>query len=297
MQRKEQAGREPSTVKAIPPARDRMQSDLLVGCIGLLLGAKAAIQIVQLRSLGPLPAWLWISIGVSIGFAVLVWLLRSATGPAACLGGCICLNVLLRQEFAFGWRETAMPSLLVLFVLTFAATRFGRARKESLGLAEPKRGRRASQVVANLGVAGLCALGTAPHGSGFGTGALFAAAIAALAEATADTLSSEMGQVLGGTTLLITTGRPVPRGTDGGISLAGTACGVLGAAVVVLVSPFAGNSYLMLACFAGGCVGLFFDSLLGATVERRGWLGNDLVNFLSTAVAALVAYLAVRLFS
>jgi uncharacterized membrane protein len=39
----------------------------------------------------------------------------------------------------------------------------------------------------------------------------------------------------------------------------------------------------------GACAGLFFDSLLGATVERRGWLGNDLVNFCSTLFAALVA--------
>ena len=44
-----------------------------------------------------------------------------------------------------------------------------------------------------------------------------------------------------------------------------------------------------------GCAGLFFDSLLGATVERRGWLGNDLVNFASTVFAAVVAYAAVRL--
>jgi uncharacterized membrane protein len=36
-------------------------------------------------------------------------------------------------------------------------------------------------------------------------------------------------------------------------------------------------------------VGLFFDSLLGATAERRGWIGNDLVNFASTLVAALIA--------
>jgi uncharacterized membrane protein len=32
--------------------------------------------------------------------------------------------------------------------------------------------------------------------------------------------------------------------------------------------------------------GLFFDSLLGATAERRGWLNNDAVNFLSTVAAA-----------
>jgi uncharacterized membrane protein len=37
--------------------------------------------------------------------------------------------------------------------------------------------------------------------------------------------------------------------------------------------------------------GLFVDSLLGATLERRGWLNNDAVNFLSTLAAALIAIL------
>jgi uncharacterized membrane protein len=40
-----------------------------------------------------------------------------------------------------------------------------------------------------------------------------------------------------------------------------------------------------------GVFGLFFDSLLGATLERRGWLNNDAVNFLSTASAAALALL------
>jgi uncharacterized membrane protein len=48
--------------------------------------------------------------------------------------------------------------------------------------------------------------------------------------------------------------------------------------------------------FAAACAGLCFDSILGATVERRGWLGNDLVNFSSTLVAAMVVmgYLMLR---
>jgi uncharacterized membrane protein len=41
--------------------------------------------------------------------------------------------------------------------------------------------------------------------------------------------------------------------------------------------------------FGAGIGGLVFDSWLGATVERRGWLGNDLVNFSSTVFAAGVA--------
>jgi uncharacterized membrane protein len=54
-------------------------------------------------------------------------------------------------------------------------------------------------------------------------------------------------------------------------------------------------SQAAIALFAG-IFGLFFDSLLGATVERRGWLGNDLVNFTSTAFAAVLAAVVYRFF-
>jgi uncharacterized membrane protein len=37
------------------------------------------------------------------------------------------------------------------------------------------------------------------------------------------------------------------------------------------------------------------DSLLGATLERRGMLGNDAVNFSSTAIATVLAFLIVSL--
>jgi uncharacterized membrane protein len=47
-----------------------------------------------------------------------------------------------------------------------------------------------------------------------------------------------------------------------------------------------GNLAVFWVSCAGAAFGLFFDSLLGATLERRGWLNNDGVNFLSTASAA-----------
>jgi uncharacterized protein (TIGR00297 family) len=115
------------------------------------------------------------------------------------------------------------------------------------------------------------------------------ALVAALAEATADTVSSEMGEVLGGEPVLLTTLRRVPAGTDGAISLAGTLAGCAGAAVIALIAVIILPVSWMegLAATAAGVFGLFFDSLLGATLERRGWLNNDAVNFLSTCAAAL----------
>ena len=119
--------------------------------------------------------------------------------------------------------------------------------------------------------------------------------VAALAEATADTLASELGEVLGGPPFLVTTLRRVAPGTDGAVSLAGHGGGngrsrPGGAGGGVYAWIRARRRSLLQDLGAVG--GLFVDSLLGATAERRGWLNNDAVNFLST-FAALAGCLAI----
>jgi uncharacterized protein (TIGR00297 family) len=263
--------------KAIPEGRDRSQSRVLVGVVVpvLMVGAVWVYRPFTSGSVVPLLA--------CIGFAGLVWLLRSATLPAAGVGFLVCA-ILARSPIVWtGFAplpifHPAIPALIALFVLAFAATRYGRKEKERQGIAEARSGRRASQIVANLGVAALCAL------MGWYDGC-----IAALAEATADTISSEIGQALGGTTWMITTLRNVPSGKDGGVSVAGTLAGIAAAGIVVGAGSL--NHALWpdkALVFIGACLGLFFDSLLGATAERRGWVGNDLVNFASTLFAAML---------
>jgi uncharacterized protein (TIGR00297 family) len=226
------------------------------------------------------------ALGISLVLALLVFLARAATPPAAVTGGVITAVLTLGVS---PWHRSGLPALLSLFVLTFAATRFGRARKQQLGVAEDKRGRNAAQVAANLGVAGLGAAAGLSHPQHDTFYAVVV--VAALAEATADTLASELGEVLGGPPLLVTTLRRVAPGTDGAISLAGTLAGTSGAMLVVLVaaSTLGLKPGDALAAGVGAVGGLFVDSLLGATAERRGWLNNDAVNFLSTLAASLLA--------
>jgi len=138
-------------------------------------------------------------------------------------GGMIAFIIAGRELKAF-W------VLLVVFLLTLVATRVGRSRKQQLRVAEPRSGRSASQVAANLGVAALCL--ALPAFNGF-----MLLALSALAEAAADTVSSEFGSAFPGRTVLITTWQPVTPGTDGGISFTGTLSGAAAALIV------AGASY------------------------------------------------------
>jgi uncharacterized protein (TIGR00297 family) len=240
------------------------------------------------------------TVGICIAFGLAVWLTRAGTVPAVFTGTLITGCLYMRTP---GWR-TALWPLIAMLVFTLAATRYGRRRKEELGLAEREAGRAASQVAANLGVAALaCIPLTAAQlyaPSPRATLTVLAGISAALAEATADTLSSELGQVFGGQPRLLTTLRPVSAGTDGGITLAGTACGCLGAALIAAVAAivFQLNASFAVLIFICGVLGLFVDSFLGATFERRGTLNNDAVNFLSTLTAAVcAAWMAGRILS
>jgi uncharacterized protein (TIGR00297 family) len=195
--------------------------------------------------------------------------------------------------------RSGLTPLALLFVLTFVATLAGRRRKTKMGLAEGRKGRSAAQVIANLSVAGLSVsplAGWAALGCGGALGistgwVMKTMCLAALVEATADTVSSEVGQAFGGQPLMITSLRRVAPGTDGAVTALGSCAGVAGGAVVAIAGGWAmhlGVRGAAVALGAGVC-GLFFDSLVGATLERRGWVGNDLVNFASTVFAAGLA--------
>lgn len=248
---------------------------------------------------------------ISAAFALVAWAARAGTPRAALAGGLLAATMLLASADGAHWLRSALPSLLAMILLTYFATRFGHRSKAELGAAESRRGRNAAQVTANLGVAGLAgaaalairqanpgliasSLASWPSHSSPRWAAVCAAMLtAALAEAAADTLSSEIGQVLGESPLLVTTRSCVAPGTDGGMSLPGTVAGVTGAIVVVLVAAPTLRLSLRAgaACAVGAIAGMFFDSLLGATAERKGLLNNDAVNFLSTLAAALLAVL------
>ena len=223
---------------------------------------------------------------VAVGFALLARLMRAVTDGGALVGAVIAFLLMSACGLA------GFLPLLAVFLLTWLATRWRADRKASIGVAEHRGGRRASQVLANLGAAGLCAWAAAAFSDQ--NAILLAAGMAALAEAAADTVSSEIGQGTGSTPRLIVGLAAVPPGTNGAISLEGTLAGCIAASVVAWVAAFSNIIPLRwtpLIAFAG-VLGMIFDSVLGALFENRDRMGNDSVNFVSTIFAADLSLLA-----
>lgn len=221
---------------------------------------------------------------LTLAFALLARRMRGVTSSGALVGAVSCFVLYL------GGGPGAFAALVLVFALAWITTRLGYQRKQKLGTAERREGRKGSQVVANLGVATACAALSlfVPHPTFF-----LLAMAAALSEAAADTVSSEIGQAYGENARLITTWNAVPPGTDGGVSLLGTLAGVVAAGAVSSVCVLGGLLPLRgLPISAGAAIlGMFADSFLGAWLERRSLVNNDSVNFLGTLIAALAAFL------
>jgi uncharacterized protein (TIGR00297 family) len=204
------------------------------------------------------------------------------TVAAAATGGALGLLIYLGSSFG------GLVLLALFFGLGTAASGWRVAEKRRLGLAEENKGRRtAGQVVANAGVAallGLLAWQLPQHAAV--AGLMLAGSFAA---ATADTLSSELGNVYGRRYYNILTFRPDTRGLNGVVSLEGTALGLAGTAVLAGAYCLGAGwgpafGWLLVA----GTAGNLMDSVLGATLERGGVLGNNAVNFINTLTGALV---------
>jgi uncharacterized protein (TIGR00297 family) len=303
--------------KAIPERRDRLQSRVLVGVVGVLLTLLTVAVLLPVHFLwGEQELREHIELvkiaGISVAFAGLVLSLRAATVGGALFGGVISfLLVSGTASSQYTIVRSGLAPLALLFVLTFLATRAGRRVKAQAGLAEKRHGRNAAQVIANLSIAALAvsALGFVvvmrgevccgtPYYTVWVWPAMMMMCLAAMVEATADTVSSEIGQAYGGRPVMLLTFQHVDPGADGAVTLLGSLAGIMGGVFVAGVGMWAlrlRGSQAAIALFAGIC-GLFFDSFLGATVERRGWIGNDLVNFISTLFAAALAAVVYRFF-
>ena len=184
-----------------------------------------------------------------------------------------------------GWRGFLV--LAGMFAIGTVLTRLGYARKESMGVAEAKKGARgASHAFANSGVAALAAV------AAWGTGAPVWSAcfVGALATASMDTAGSEVGPLWGKRTISLKTLRAVPAGTEGAVSAEGTLAGLAVALVLGGLGWWVGllpSATHVLFIALAAWIGNLYEGILGS----RRLLPHTWLNATNTLVGGLAAAL------
>ena len=263
---------------------------------------------------------------LATAIAALAWraraLTRSGAFAAAIVGAC---------AVAAGWSWGAM--LLAFFASATLLSRVRRGEKalRTAGVAAKDDERDAIQVLANGALFAAAAVmfklrwaaawGTVDPSPAL-TASWMVLGAGAISAACADTWSTEIGTLARTPPRLITTRRPVPAGTSGGVTVYGL-LGMAGGALFMGATAWSVRwpPRVAVAAVAGGIAGALADSFLGATVQAKrrcprcgalterdvhdcgtetepaggiAWLDNDAVNALATGVGALAAFAAWR---
>jgi len=192
---------------------------------------------------------------------------------------------------SLGWR--GWLAVVAYLALGSLVTRLGFRRKQAAGLAEARGGRRGPENVWGSALVGAALALIACRAPLDWQTVLLVAFAASFAAKLADTCGSEIGKRWGRHTVLITSLRPVPPGTEGAISLEGTAASLAGAVLMALVLSLLGflpTPAAVLVVVAAAMVATLLESVVGATLQPRlAWLSNELVNGLQTLMAAALA--------
>jgi uncharacterized protein (TIGR00297 family) len=244
---------------------------------------------------------------IAVAVSAVAWRLRALTGAGAVAAGVVGSGIL--------WGAGAAGGLILaaFFVPGSLVSRLTERRTPSWVDAKGNQ-RDAVQVLANGGVAllgGLVAHAAAADGVRLLSGALAAAA--------ADTWATSIGTLSRREPVVIISGRRVPTGTSGAVSIVGTVGALVGAGLVAATAGLAvSQPGLAWTALVTGVLGMVADSVLGATVQGRyrcpdcgvgserrrhrcgtatirvggsQWVDNDLVNALATGFAGVVAWL------
>jgi uncharacterized protein (TIGR00297 family) len=273
--------------ESLPTTLDDNLTVPLIGAIAVALLSHA--DPAQLD--GALGRRALIGLGINAVIALGAYAARSIDVAGACSA------VVIGAVIVAGLGLRAFVLMMVFFVLGSTMTKVGYRIKLARGIAQEKGGARGwRNAWANGGVpAAIAAFGAlVPPG----VRPFFVLAYAAsVATAAADTCSSEVGKAYGRRTFLITTGRAVPPGTEGAVSLEGTLAAVGGAAAVGFTGAWLGLYSVSgaLLVTVAGVVGSLVESVVGTIAEKRGWMNNDLLNAFNTAVGAGVVIALLRI--
>ncbi len=167
----------------------------------------------------------------------------------------------------------ALITLFVFFSVGELATYFVKGKKYS------HHQRRTANILGNASASMVALLLNSPIGF-FG----------AIAAALADTLSSEIGILSKKKPVMITTLKTAEPGVDGAVSSLGLAASIAGGLLIAIAGFLFGLGIKQaIIVLMAGIFGGLMDSIFGATLQRKGWVDNNEVNFLGSSSGALFA--------
>jgi uncharacterized protein (TIGR00297 family) len=230
---------------------------------------------------------------VIIGFTFGYFAFRSKTADLSGLFSAALVGIIL-LVFATPQGPQWFLIMLSFFIIGSAATKYKYEYKKRIGVEQGQSGARGYR---NVFANGIIAAAAAVLFGVFQQPVFVVLYVGCVATAAADTLASEIG-VTGGIPFMITTLKRVPIGTNGGVTVTGEVVAFSGGLAVSLVAMALGviNSEMMIICTLAGFVGTNIDSLVGATLENKGFLGNSGTNLLATFGGGLFAVLVYGVF-
>jgi uncharacterized protein (TIGR00297 family) len=225
---------------------------------------------------------------LNLGLGLIAWtIIKKLLTPAGLLHAWILGTIVWAT---LSWQGYGV--VVFYFLVGSAVTKIGIAEKEAAGIAEKRSGARGPENVwGSALVATLCALGTLVISREFHP-LLALGYVASFSTKLSDTSASEIGKAYGQHTFLITTLKPVARGTEGAVSLEGTVAGVAGSVAIAIIAYLVGLISLVGIgiCTITAFVATNLESVIGATLQHRfTWLTNELVNVINTLIGAISA--------
>lgn len=218
-------------------------------------------------------------IAVITGFTFGYFAFRARTADLSGLFSAALVGIIL-LVFAAPQGPQWFLIMLTFFILGSAATKYRYEYKKRIGVEQGKGGARGYR---NVFANGIVAAAAAVLFGVFQQPVFIVMYIGSVSTAAADTLASEIG-VTGGIPRLITTLKQVPIGTNGGVTVTGEAVATIGGFIVSVVAMLLHviSPPMMVLCTIAGFVGTNIDSVIGATLENKGFLGNAGTNLLAT---------------
>ncbi len=233
----------------------------------------------------------WLSLAIVLVLCLILGVLSFRFGLLTASGSiaAFALGMIIGGLGSIGW----LLILVFFTVFGFIVTRYRIKEKTEMGLQEGKKGERTHlNVLANAFVPAVVALAAwALQAQQEVIPAIVY--LSSISVAASDTVASEMG-ILSDKVRLITTFEKVKPGVDGGISAYGTMwalIGAIGASIFgwIVLFPYDLLNPLVLIPIITGFIGCNIDSLVGATLERGGYVGKLGTNMISMACGALLA--------